>query len=141
MGHKKGRLGQTQFGPLQVLPAGMGAICMQGINALEELWRNDASLIRSFLDIRPAYERLAEEVAYILERSVRCAGLEFAHVTHRPKSLNSFCEKVGRRGYKNPLSDITDIAGVRITFLYLSDRLKLESIVEKEFEVLEKADQ
>ena len=113
---------------------------MRSSDALEQLWRTNATVIRSFLDVRPAYEKLAEEVAYILERAVRCAGIEYAHVAHRAKSLNSFCEKVRRKGYKNPLKNITDIAGVRIAFLYLSDRSRLESIVEKEFEVLEKAD-
>jgi ppGpp synthetase/RelA/SpoT-type nucleotidyltranferase len=113
---------------------------MQSIDASDEFWRNKAGVIRSFLDGRPAYEKLAEEVAYILERAVRCAGIEYAHVAHRAKTLNSFCEKVNRKGYRNPLSDITDVAGVRITFLYLADRPKLESIAEREFEVMEKVD-
>ncbi len=113
---------------------------MQATDALDELWTKDPSLIRRFLDVHASYEKLAEEVAFILERSARAAGIEYANVTCRTKSLNSFCEKISRRGYKAPLTQMRDIAGVRITFLYLSDRPKLAEIVEKEFEVVEKAD-
>ena len=108
--------------------------------ALDHLWEHQPEVIRAFLDIRPSYERLAEEVAYILERSVRSAGVEYAAVTHRAKTLDSFCEKVVRKSYENPLNQVSDIAGVRIVFLYLSDRSQLETIIKKHFDVVERVD-
>jgi len=58
----------------------------------------------------------------------------------RAKTLASFCEKIERKIYKNPLKEITDLSGVRIVFLYASDRVKLEQLVEDEFEIHEKVD-
>lgn len=113
---------------------------MKTSEALDQLWQNDVRVIRAFLDIRPIFEKLSEEVAYILEKQVKAADIEYASVTHRTKILDSFCEKTIRKGYKEPLKDITDIAGVRIVFLYLSDRSKIETIIEKQFDVVEKTD-
>ncbi len=113
---------------------------MRNTEAEDEFWRSQAQLIRTFLDARSKYEKLAEEVAYILEKSTQEAAVEFAHITHRAKTLDSFCEKASRKGYKEPLKETSDIAGVRIVFLYLSDRPKFEAIVEHHFQIIEKVD-
>jgi ppGpp synthetase/RelA/SpoT-type nucleotidyltranferase len=113
---------------------------MQSNEALETVWKSQPAVIRAFIEARPNYAKLAEEVAYILENLVRAAGVEYAHVTHRAKSLESFCEKVFRKGYDNPLQNLTDFAGVRIVFLYISDRREIEKLVAKHFRVIEKVD-
>jgi ppGpp synthetase/RelA/SpoT-type nucleotidyltranferase len=66
--------------------------------------------------------------------------IEYSAVTSRAKSLNSFAEKISRKQYVNPLQEITDLAGVRLVFLYKSDRQKIEKIIESEFEIIEKLD-
>ena len=79
-------------------------------DALDQLWQNQAHIIRSFLDIHLKATKLSEEVAYILEQHVRKAGIEYAAVTYRAKSLESFCEKVIRKNLKEPMKEITDLA-------------------------------
>lgn len=113
---------------------------MRTSEALDHLWQNQVEVIRAFLDVRPSYEKLSEEVAYILEKRVRSANIEYATITQRAKTLDSFCEKVVRKGHKNPRNEITDVGGVRIVFLYLSDRPKLKAIIEEHFDVVEKVD-
>jgi putative GTP pyrophosphokinase len=108
--------------------------------AVDQFWAQRAGEVRSFLERQPRYEKLSEEVAYVLEKVVREKQVEYASVTFREKSLNSFCEKVLRKGYKKPLEEITDFAGVRIVYLYASDREKIESLIEKEFTIVEKVD-
>jgi ppGpp synthetase/RelA/SpoT-type nucleotidyltranferase len=39
------------------------------------------------------------------------------------------------------LKDITDLAGVRVVYLYKNDRSPIERIIESEFKVLEKSRQ
>lgn len=106
----------------------------------DEFWLNDTMAVRKFLELLPMYERLAEEVAYILERAVRATGVQYAHVLHRAKNLNSFCEKAARKRLSRPLDEVTDLAGVRITYLYLADRHTIESLIANEFEIIEKTD-
>lgn len=113
---------------------------MRTDEALDELWQCQPHVIRSFLDVRPRYEKLAEEVAYILEKHIRYAKVEYSAVTHRTKTVDSFCEKVKRKDYKEPLREITDIAGVRVVFLYKSDRPQLEAAIERNLEVIDRVD-
>lgn len=107
---------------------------------ISQLWQQQSHVIRSFLDMRPRYEKLCEEVAYIMSQQLHACGIEYAATAFRVKTLESFCEKIARKGYKHPLKEATDLAGVRIVYLYLSDRPALENIVEREFKVIEKAD-
>lgn len=64
---------------------------MKTSEALDQLWERDVHVIRAFLDIRPIFEKLSEEVAYILEKQVKAADIQYASVTYRTKTLDSFC--------------------------------------------------
>lgn len=109
-------------------------------DAISQLWQQQSHLLRAFLDLRPRYEKLSEEVAYILSKQLRTLGVEYAAITYRAKALDSFCDKIIRKNYNRPLEEITDFAGVRIVYLYLADCPKLEKIIEKEFTIIEKID-
>jgi putative GTP pyrophosphokinase len=104
----------------------------------DDLWSSQPHIIRRFIESRSNYEKLAEEVAYILESKVSKARIEYAAVTCRAKTLASFCEKVVRKKYQDPLKEVTDLAGVRIVYLYASDLSHIESVIEGEFRILEK---
>jgi putative GTP pyrophosphokinase len=106
---------------------------------LREGWK-ERPIIGRFLAEHPQYEHLCVEVAYILEKRLNEAEIEFSAVTCRAKSLESFMEKIIRKGYKDPFSEITDIAGVRVVYLYASDFPKIEEIIQSEFEIIEKVD-
>src|SRR5437868_4428074 len=80
----------------------------------ERLWKENTAAIKSFLERRPDYEKLCAEVAYILNRELNKAGIEFSTITYRAKSLNSFLEKIERKSYRDPIAEITDFAGVRV---------------------------
>src|ERR1017187_5491104 len=108
--------------------------------ALDQFWTQRADEVRAFLERQPKYQKLSEEVAYVLERAIRNKGVEFASIGSRAKTLSSFCEKVVRKGYKKPSDEITDSAGVRVVYLYESDRKRIETLIEKEFTIVEKVD-
>jgi putative GTP pyrophosphokinase len=110
------------------------------LNDIKQLWQRNPYIIKRYLELCPKYEKLSEEIAYIFTKHLRISGIEFASITFRAKTLDSFCEKIIRKAYQRPLNDITDFAGVRVVYLYLSDRSKLEDIIEKEFLVEEKVD-
>lgn len=107
---------------------------------LDSMWVKNPEIIRQFISQQNDYERLCAEVAYILTRELENAKVEFSAISHRAKSLRSFLEKTQRKSYKNPIEEITDFAGVRVVCLYSDDLKKIEKIVAKNFEVLEKID-
>lgn len=113
---------------------------MKPLDFADDLWTSKPQVIRRFVESTPNYSKLAEEIAYILESRLHQARIEYAGVTFRTKTLGSFCEKVGRKKYKDPLKEVTDLAGVRVVYLYTSDLVKITSIVEAEFLIMEKMD-
>ena len=107
---------------------------------LEITWEENPHVLRAYIESRDQYEQLCREIAYILEKRLRQAKVEYSAVTNRAKTLKSFAEKILRKSYEEPLKDIKDLAGVRIVFLYKSDLPLIEQIVELEFDVIEKVD-
>jgi putative GTP pyrophosphokinase len=105
-----------------------------------EFWKSRPDLMREYVSRREHYEALCAEVSFILAARLNETGIEVSAVSSRAKSLNSFAEKVLRKGYSDPLAEITDLAGVRVVFLYRSDRIHIEHIIEHECDVIEKVD-
>lgn len=107
---------------------------------LGKIWVEKPDIIRVFIENRPQFEQLCDEVSYILKKRMNDSGIEYSAVTSRAKTLKSFAEKLSRKQYDNPLQDVTDLAGVRLVYLYRSDRPAIEKIIESEFEIVEKID-
>jgi len=106
----------------------------------ERLWKENTDAIKRFIARQPDYEKLCAEVAYILNRELGTAEIEFSTITYRAKTLNSFLEKIQRKSYRDPVSEITDFAGVRVVCLYIDDLKRLERVICEQFEVVEKID-
>ena len=96
--------------------------------------------VKRYAEVRPLYEQLCGEIASALRERIGASAIECAAITSRAKSLESFAEKLSRKHYDDPLRDVTDLAGVRLVYLYKSDRPAIEGIIESEFEVAEKVD-
>lgn len=107
---------------------------------VERLWKENTESIKRFIDRQPDYEKLCAEVAYILNRELGNAEIEFSTITYRAKTLNSFLEKIQRKSYRDPVAEITDFAGVRVVCLYIDDLPRLEKVIGEHFEVVEKID-
>ena len=106
----------------------------------ERSWQENTASIKRFIDRQPDYEKLCAEVAYILNRELNIAEIEFSTISCRAKTLNSFLEKIQRKSYRDPLTEITDFAGVRVVCLYIDDLKRLEKVIVENFEIVEKID-
>ncbi len=107
---------------------------------IDPMWLKKPEIIKQFIDQRPDYEKLAAEVAYILNRQLISSKVEFSAITHRAKTLNSFLEKIQRKIYDDPIAEITDFAGVRVVCLYSDDLPQVENAISEHFEIVEKID-
>jgi hypothetical protein len=85
-------------------------------NELDELgrtWAENPDVIRQFIDVRPQYEQLCSEIAYILEKCLREQGIEFSAVTHKKLGATEshvphIFSRVNEFGYKT-LSELNRI--------------------------------
>src|SRR5262245_12585362 len=107
---------------------------------LEDPWLKDPLVIQRFIEQRLHYEHLCDEVAYALTKLLGEATIRVAAITQRAKTLESFLEKIRRKTYTDPFTQITDFAGVRVVSYYPDDIPKIEKIVRHEFDVVEKQD-
>lgn len=75
-----------------------------------------------------AYEKWGIYVAQKINESLKAAGLSSSFikipVEPRVKAIESALGKLGRKGYTNPLQQMTDLVGIRFVVL-LSDEVKL----------------
>lgn len=92
---------------------------------------------------RRFYEKLVDEVKYILTGSLERNGIKIHSLTSREtkiKTFKSFYKKVVKKEIMaNQFEVIEDIAGVRVICLYRSDLIRLEELISADFDVL-KAD-
>lgn len=82
------------------------------------------------------YEAFCKTVQRSVERLLNQREIDFLGVDYRVKSFNSIWDKHERQKTTEPLSDIDDICGIRIVCFYLKDLDKIESIIQKEFEII-----
>ncbi|HEX4804981.1 MAG TPA: hypothetical protein VFU94_03690 [Conexibacter sp.] len=87
----------------------------------------------------PLYERLRSKVQGLLAELVEAERLDVSLMEARVKEHPSFLEKIERKGYENPLDDITDLVGLRIITYYTDDRERIAALIRREFRIDEDA--
>lgn len=98
------------------------------------------SVVREYAERRALFEQLCSEVVFILQKRCLDHHIETAHIISRVKTLPSILEKIERKEYQHPLDELTDIAAVRVVFLYQSDLARLTKVVEDNFRVIERVE-
>jgi putative GTP pyrophosphokinase len=82
------------------------------------------------------YDSLVEEILFTVQDALREAGIKTHSVVARVKDRNSFLEKVTRKRYKDPFTEMPDIVGARVVCLFMEDLPKLKSLLRANFNVL-----
>jgi ppGpp synthetase/RelA/SpoT-type nucleotidyltranferase len=93
-------------------------------------------LVKLFKDNISVYEKLTEIVAKLLVSIVDSENIECAFpISSRTKNVSSFLEKVDRKKYKDPLTEMTDITGLRIVLHSEDDINFVKEIIQERFRV------
>lgn len=100
----------------------------------------------SYQPLVPLYHDFARVVFSILRTCLDAKSIKVHTVDFREKSLESFGAKAAQTSslnpaepkYVDPISQITDLAGVRVITYFLSTEEPVQEIIESEFEVVEK---
>jgi ppGpp synthetase/RelA/SpoT-type nucleotidyltranferase len=72
-------------------------------------------------DHRTQFAQLIDEVTFLLSQKLSEANVEVAHIVGRQKSAESAVDKLYRKSYTHPITQITDVAGVRVVHLFPRD--------------------
>lgn len=93
-------------------------------------------ILKEYEEQKETYERLCGSIAQIIESLLKKEKVKYASISTRIKEDDSIAEKIERKdGKYKKLSDITDIAGIRIITYYADDVDKVAKLLEREFTV------
>jgi putative GTP pyrophosphokinase len=106
------------------------------------------SAVEQYAKKRHLYEEFAWEIENILTEAVETRNLKINEIQSRAKDEKSFGKKAitadelnpEEPKYKNPMSDITDLAGVRVITFFPSTVAEVCRLVQEEFDVIERVD-
>lgn len=105
---------------------------------LSKSFRDD--LLRQYGELKGFYERLVDEVLYILRLAIKKGKIKIHSLAPREtkiKTFKSFYDNVSSKQIRaNPFESVEDIAGVRIICLYRSDLQKIGNIISANFELV-----
>ncbi|OAT74547.1 GTP pyrophosphokinase [Parageobacillus thermoglucosidasius] len=83
------------------------------------------------------YEELEKEVVHILDKQLKKENIKIHSITSRIKTKESLAEKIERKQYENPIEEITDIVGVRVVCLFISDIDRIGQCIKANFEIID----
>lgn len=83
----------------------------------------------------PKHERLTESAVSIIKSLLEASGVEFLSITGRTKNKLGIIEKIKRKNYSNPATELTDISGIRIIAFVESDINVISEIIENSFNI------
>jgi len=86
--------------------------------------------------LNPTHKQLKEETIFILQSILQHSNIKYHSMSGRIKTPESVLEKLKRKQAAD-LHQLTDLVGVRVVCLFLSDIAKIGELVRKNFEVVE----
>jgi putative GTP pyrophosphokinase len=86
---------------------------------------------------RPLYEAFTVGLEGLLRQLLERASIPYVQIEGRTKGVPNFVAKLRRKNekYKDPLAEVTDLAGLRIVLFYLDDVSRVGDLIEKQFAV------
>lgn len=95
---------------------------------------------QQFDALATTYEDLRTEVESELRKAIDEAHVKIHNCLSRVKERDSFRDKIGRKNYPDPLTDMHDIVAVRVVCLFLDDLDRIDKVIRQKFVVLKHED-
>ena len=110
--------------------------------------RHKLQAIEDYRRLRPLYEEYAGVIRNILFEAFHALSIKIHSIEARAKEIDSFGGKAATQApydpnkprYPNPLSDITDLAGIRVIVFFPRTLAVVDDIIKMQFAVLERSD-
>ncbi len=113
-----------------------------------DLQAHSSAAAAQYEHVRPHYEALCSALKEVTWEALNRARVKVASIEARAKAIESFRRKASEPSdadpslpkYHRPLQEITDLAGLRIITFFLDDLQTIETMIEDEFDILERSD-
>ena len=110
--------------------------------------RHRLQAIEKYQKVRSLYEEYASVIRNILSEAFDAQSIKIHSIEARAKTIDSFGDKAATPAlddpnkpyYPNPLSDITDLTGIRVIVFFPRTLDLVDSIIKAQFDVLERSD-
>jgi len=104
--------------------------------------------IQEYQRVHPLYEEYVVVIRNVLYEVFKSRDMSIHSIEARAKDIDSFGNKASMPSpddpskpyYRNPLSDITDLAGIRVIVFLPRTLDMVDEVIQSQFEVIEKAD-
>ena len=104
--------------------------------------------IQKYQRIQPLYEEYANIIKNVLSEAFKAQHIKIHSIEDRAKAIDSFGDKASTPSpddpskpyYPNPLSDITDLAGVRVIVFLPRTQKMVDILLQAQFQVIERTD-
>jgi putative GTP pyrophosphokinase len=98
--------------------------------------RKTATMTEQWVDnILPKQRSLTQAVVSIVETVLQANHVDFISVTGRTKDRDAALEKIKRKGYRSPETELTDLSGIRVIAFSETDVKTAAALIEKTFEI------
>ncbi len=95
------------------------------------------TILAAYREKLPTYSEFATRCKELVEQLLRSKNVRVHSVTCRPKDVDRLKDKLSRpEKHYDRLTDVTDLAGVRIITHFASEVDEIATIIEREFKVL-----
>lgn len=118
-------------------PRQLAAYPISRISRLTQSTLSPSEWGAAYAQRRRLYDSFSGRLRSLIIELLSAEGINAVQVDARAKDVQSFIEKIARRPgeYRDPLTDITDLSGVRVIVYYSSDVERVDSLIEREFTV------
>jgi len=104
--------------------------------------------IEKYQRVRPMYENYSNAIRNVLKEAFITKSIKIHSIEARAKEIDSFGDKAStpspddphKPHYQNPLSDITDLTGVRVIVFFQNTLDIVDRIIREQFDIIEKSD-
>ena len=98
--------------------------------------KKDMNLINKwYKENKGTYERLSTKIESVIKEILEAEDIKYSSISSRTKELDSFDKKASQEKYSDPINQIKDLSGIRITCYVESDVEKISKVIEREFKI------
>lgn len=97
-------------------------------------------ITNTYIEQQDRFERLKNTAIKIIFTQLKLRGIKLHNLTGRVKELDSLIKKSRKRKMSDPFSEMTDIVGLRVVYLFQDDLETIKGVIRKCFKVVKEDD-
>jgi len=101
---------------------------------------NIQDIIKLYTERQDQFELLKNNAYKIISDQLKMRGIKLHHLDGRIKELDSLIKKSIRKKMVDPFTEMTDIVGLRVVYLFQGDLGIIKGVIRNSFRVVKEDD-